>query len=147
MKIGDYWKQAIELDPGHREALYNLFRELRKEDPAAARHFQGRFQSSRSRQQAGDRADTLGNFALAALQSGDVAKAIEQLQEAIEICQGCRTEFLLHKNLGLIYARSGDLASAEPELRRAAEIRPEDPEVVQSLQTIARLRGEPPSQP
>ena len=135
------WKRAVELDPDHREALYNLFRELRKDDPEEARRYQERFQASRTQQRIGDRADTLGNFALASLQAGDVARAVEQLEEAIEICQGCRTEFLLHKNLGLIYARSGDLDKAEVELRRAAEIRSDDAEVVQSLATIAKLRS------
>ena len=135
------WKRAVELNPDHREALYNLFRELRKDDPAAARSFQQRFQESQSQRQIADRADTLGNFALASLEAGEVAKAIEQLKEAIAICKGCRTQFLLHKNLGLVYARSGDLERAEPELRRASEIRSDDPEVAQSLATIARLRA------
>jgi tetratricopeptide (TPR) repeat protein len=136
----DHWKKAVELDPDHRNALYNLFRELRAVDPEQALRYQERFQASESRQRIGDRADTLGNFALASLRSGDVAAAIEQLNEAIKICQGCRTEFLLHKNLGLIYARAGDLDQAEVELKRAAGIRSDDPEVVQSLATIAQIR-------
>ena len=136
-----HWKQAVALDPDHREALYNLFRELRRDDPEAAQRYQERFQESQSQRRIVDRADTLGNFALASLQAGDVTKAIEQLKEAIEICKGCRTKFLLHKNLGLIYARSGDLERAEPELRRASDIRSDDPEVIQSLATIERLRG------
>ena len=137
-----HWKKALEADPNHPEALYNLFRELRKDNPEEARRYQERFQASRTEQRATDRADTLGNFAMASLQAGNVAEAIRQLKEAIEVCRSCRTEFLLHKNLGLIHARSGDLDQAEPRLRMAAKLRPDDAEVSQSLQTIERLRAQ-----
>jgi len=135
------WKKAAGIDPNHKEALYNLFRELRKDSPDEARRYQERFQAVRSDQRVSDRADTLGNFALASLKAGDVSEAIRQLKEAIGICHGCQQEFLLHKNLGLIYARAGDLDKAEPELNLAAEIKPGDREVIQSLATISDLKN------
>ena len=137
-----HWKEALEADPNHGEALYNLFRELRKDNPEEARRYQERFQASRNEQRATDRADTLGNFAMASLQAGNMAEAIRQLKEAIDVCQSCRTEFLLHKNLGLIYARSGDLDRAEPQLQIAAKLRPGDAEVRHSLETIEKLRAQ-----
>ena len=135
------WEKAAEVDPNHKEALYNLFRELRNDNPDEARRYQERFQAAQSGQRVSDRADTLGNFALASLKAGNVPEAIRQLQEAIDICHGCQQEFLLHKNLGLIYARSGDLDKAEPELKLAAKIQPNDREVIKSLATIADLKN------
>lgn len=134
------WKKAVQIDPSYGKVLYNLFRTLRNDKPEEAQQYQERFQAVQREKQITNRADTLGNFALASLQAGDWAEATEQLKEAIEICGRCRTKFLLHKNLGLIYARSGDLQNAEPELRLAAKLAPDDPEVQQSLKTIEQLR-------
>ena len=42
----------------------------------------------------------------------------------------------LHKNLGLIYARSGDTAKAVAALRAAREQKPADPEIERALQLL-----------
>jgi tetratricopeptide (TPR) repeat protein len=138
----EHWKRAVELNPDHGEALYNLFRTLSSVNPEEAKTYEERFELHRTRRRLTDRAETLGNFALASLQAGDLSRAIEQLEEAIEVCGECRTRFLLHKNLGLIYSRSGDLENGEKQLRLAEKINSSDPEIQQSLQQIAHMRGE-----
>src|SRR5262249_2343713 len=103
-----YWEQALKVDPQYGEALYNLARPLSKENPERARMYQERFVAFQSARQIVDRAETLGNFALAAANARDWPQAVAQLKEALEICRDCRSRGDLHKNLGLIFARSGD---------------------------------------
>ncbi len=55
-----------------------------------------------------DRAQTLGNFALASADAHDWPQAIAQLKEALQVCGDCSALPILHKDLGLIYCRAGD---------------------------------------
>jgi Flp pilus assembly protein TadD len=59
-----------------------------------------------------------------------------QLKEAIEVCGECQTRGELHKNLGLVYCRSGELKKGESELRTALTLIPGDPDVLQALKVI-----------
>jgi len=140
-----HWKQAVQADPQHGEALYNLFRALRKSNPDEARRFRASFEELQKKRRVSDRADTLGNFALSSAAARDWEKAVSQLKEAIEVCGDCPTRFKLHKTLGLIYARSGELEKAEAALKTADRIEPGDPEVRESLAKIADLRAEDPA--
>ena len=135
-----YWRKAVAVDENHGQALYNLARVLRTADPDESRRYQERFRVHQEQRRITDRAETLGNFALASANARDWPQAISQLREAIEVCGECPTRALLHKNLGLIHARSGDLALAESALRSASEMLPEDAEIERSLQLITGYR-------
>ena len=88
-----------------------------------------------------DQAGTLSNFALASAAAHDVQQAVSQLREAIEVCGECSRRGDLHKNLGLIYCRSGDLENGVQQLKLAQKLIPADSDVVKSLQIIADLRA------
>ena len=67
-----------------------------------------------------------------------------QLEEAVEVCGDCCSKGDLHKNLGLIYCRSGNLEKGERELRLAGSLKPDDPDVKKSLEILQELkRGKP----
>jgi hypothetical protein len=66
---------------------------------------------------------------------------VSQLEEAVQVCGNCQSKGDLHKNLGLIYCRSGNLEKGERELRVADSLNPNDPDVKKSLQIIAELKG------
>jgi Flp pilus assembly protein TadD len=134
------WKKAVELNPEHAEALYNLARHLNNTDPAEAKRYQERFVALQQKRQTTDRADTLGNFALAAAAARDWNQAVAQLEEAVRICGNCQSKGDLHKNLGLIYCRSGNLEKGEGELRIAESLKPNDPDVRKSLEILAELK-------
>ncbi|MGH7246612.1 MAG: tetratricopeptide repeat protein [Pseudomonadota bacterium] len=134
------WKRVLEINPERGEAMYNLFRALRPIDPAQAKVYEERFLALQRREQIMDRAQTLNNFALASAAAQDTPHAIEQLKEALGVCDHCPALAELHKNLGLIYARSGNLNDAERELRAAQALQAQDPDVRRALELIGRAR-------
>jgi tetratricopeptide (TPR) repeat protein len=135
------WKIVAKLNPERAEVLFNLARHLSKSDPAEAERYQKRFQDLQRKRQITERADMLRNFALAAANARDWNEAVAQAEEALKVCGTCRLQGDLHKNLGLIYCRSGDLARGEQELRMAQNLNPGDPEIIKSLQTIENVRN------
>lgn len=136
-----HWKKSLTIDPDHSEALYNLARNLSRTDAEAGKQYQERFVALQQKKQITDRADTLANFALDAAAARDWNEAVTQLEEAVRICGDCRSKADLHKDLGLIYCRSGELVKGERELRAAAALKPDDPEVTKSLAIIADLKS------
>jgi tetratricopeptide (TPR) repeat protein len=134
-----YWRKVIEMNPDHGEALYNLSRLLTQMGAAEAKVLQDRFEALQTRRHIMDRAQTLGNFALSSAAAHDWPQAIAQLQEGLSICGDCSALALLHKNLGLIYCRSGDLKSGRVELLEALKLTPKDPDITAALQLLEKL--------
>jgi hypothetical protein len=87
-------------------------------------------------ERATDESQTIGNDALNAASAGDWSGAIAQLRIAIEKCGECSAGPLLHKDLGLVYCRSGDLRNGERELLEAKKIMPDDRDIVRALEII-----------
>ncbi len=135
------WKHAAQLDPNSTEVLYRLSQVLHATDPAEAGKYSALLKARLAEQQATSQADTTGNLALAAANNHDYAQAISELQKAIEICGDCRDQATLKKDLGLIEARSGDLAAAAQELKAAASLSPADPEIKQALAVVLPHQG------
>ena len=129
----EQWKHVLAVNPGHAEALYNLSRALAKSAPAEASRYQQQFKELQQKRQITDRAEMLGNFAITAAAARDWAQAVEQFKEALEVCGECRSLGDLHKNLGLIYCKSGDLAKGRLELEAARKLKPNDPDIEQAL--------------
>lgn len=136
----EHRKQAVAIDSRHGQALYNLTQLLRGTRPDQAQRDQERFEELQKLLRIEDRAETLRNFALASANARDWPQAITQLEEAIDVCGQCPTQAPLHKNLGLIHARSGDLERTEAALRRAAEVLPADRDIDRSLRLIASYK-------
>ncbi len=137
-----HWKRAAELDPAHKEALYNLAQTLRLSDPESARGYRLRFHALKSEEQVTDRAGTLWNFALAAAEKKDWRKAFSLFRQALEVCGGCPARGSIHKNFGLTYGRSRDYANAERELMAARELLPDDREIVRALAVVRASGGQ-----
>ena len=135
-----HWKKAVEIVPDHAEALYNLSLSLAKTAPNQAHRYRESFVALQKKRQLTDRAQTLGNFALASAAARDWVQAVAQLQEALEVCGDCTARPNLHKNLGLIYCRSGDLKSGKNQLRIASQYRPTDADIQRALKMIESLQ-------
>lgn len=127
------WRQVIAINPDYGEALYNLSRLLAKDEPEEAKRLQERFDRLQAQEHVMDRAQTLGNFALASAAARDWPQAISQLKEGLQLCGNCSALALLHKDLGLIYCHSGDLKNGLAELLEAQKLIPKDPEIQQAI--------------
>jgi tetratricopeptide (TPR) repeat protein len=130
------WRRVIEINPDHGEALYNLSRLLAQTDPAEAKTLQSRFEALQAKRHVMDRAQTLGNFALASAAAHDWPQAIAQMKEGLTLCGDCSALPLLHKDLGLIYCRSGDLKNGLGELLEAQKLTPNDPGIAAALEVL-----------
>ena len=105
-----HWKAAVQADPNHSQALYNLAKSLNKIHDPDAKQYQDRFDALQKSQQIADRVSELGNFALEAANAQNWPQAMEQMNEAIQLCGNCAQSAHLHKNLGLFYGRTGTSA-------------------------------------
>jgi tetratricopeptide (TPR) repeat protein len=127
------WRKVIQLNPEHGEALYNLSRQLAETDPEESKRMQARFEALQAQKQIMDRAQTLGNFALAAGAAHDWPQAVSQLKESIQVCGNCTALGQLHKDLGLIYLHSGDVREGLQELQQAKKLTPADPDIDKAI--------------
>jgi len=141
----EHWEKAVSLDPQNLSSLYNLARTLAKANDPQAQAYMERFQALQKTQQLSDRVQTLNNFALEAANAHNWPQAVEQLQESINTCGQCKQLPVLHRNLGLIFARKGDIQAAERELETALQMDPNDSDAQEALRVLRAVP--PPSNP
>jgi tetratricopeptide (TPR) repeat protein len=137
-----HWKAAVQADPNHSQALYNLARSLNKIHDPEAQRYQERFDALQKSQQIADRVSELGNFALEAANAQNWPQAVEQMNEAIQLCGNCPQSAHLHKNLGLFYGRTGNISEATKELHTALELAPNDADAQNALAMLERAHAE-----
>ena len=137
----EQWETAVRLDPQNLSSLYNLARALAKANDPQAQAYMERFQALQKTEQLSHWAQSLNNLALEAANARNWSQAVEQLQESIKTCGQCKQLPVLHRNLGLIFARKGDIQAAERELEMALQIDPHDSDAQEALQV---LRAVPP---
>jgi tetratricopeptide (TPR) repeat protein len=92
-------------------------------------------------QQTTDRVANLGNSAIQSANAQDWPRALAQMKEAIAVCGECAEAAHLHRNLGLMYCRTGNLEDGEKELRAALELDPNDVATKKTIDTLENLRG------
>jgi Tfp pilus assembly protein PilF len=63
------------------------------------------------------------------------------MKEAIAVCGECAEAAHLHRNLGLMYCRTGNVEDGEKELRAALELDPSDVAAKKAIDTLEKLRG------
>jgi tetratricopeptide (TPR) repeat protein len=143
----EHWKSAVRLDPQNLSYLYNLARELAKANDPQAREYMERFQALQKSELLSDSVQTLNSLALEAANAHDWSQAVGQLQESINTCGQCQHLPVLHRNLGLIFARKGDSQAAIRELEMALQIDPQDSDAQNALQLLRALPSPPDSTP
>ena len=65
-------------------------------------------------------------FGLEAASARNWTQALEDLKQALELCGNCRFGADLHRNLGLVYLRTGDTPDGTRELEVALKLNPDD---------------------
>src|SRR5712671_708085 len=137
-----HWKVAVQADPNHSQALFNLAKALNKLRDPEAKQYQDRFDALQKSQQIADRVSELGNFALEAANAQNWPQAVKQMNEAIQLCGNCPQSAHLHKNLGLFYGRTGNIGEAKKELRTALQLEPNDADAQNALAMLERAHEE-----
>ena len=137
------WKQVLETDPENTQALYGLIRALSGSEGEELREYQQRYAAIQEKNRVLDRVQTLSNFALASAKSKEYAKAVGQLEEALQVCGHCRVLPILHKNLGLIYLQSGNLVDGEREIRMSLSLDSTDAEAQSALNRLESMHEQP----
>jgi tetratricopeptide (TPR) repeat protein len=137
-----HWKMALQADPNHTESLYNLTRILTRLNRPEAKQYSQRLEEVKTASHLLDQVRPLGNQALDAADARDWTRAVDLLKRALELCGTCPETAHLHKNLGLIYARSGDRQAGEQELRMALQLDPNDEDVVKALQILKGAKSQ-----
>jgi tetratricopeptide (TPR) repeat protein len=134
-----YWEKAVELDPDYTEALYNLSRALTRRGSPLARNYQERLKDLERRLRILDDVARLQNFAAASANARNWPRAIEQLRDALKICRNCSLEADLHRDIGLVYSRSGDSREGAEELRLALKLKPDENDALPALKSVELL--------
>ena len=138
----EHWKAALQADPNHSQALFNLAKSLSKTHDPGAQQYQARFEALQKQQQQADRVSELGNLAIEAANAKNWPQALQQMNEAIQICGNCPQSARLHKNLGLFYGRAGNVDEAKKELRTALALEPNDSDAQDALVALERTQEE-----
>ena len=133
------WKKAAEADPDNLSAFANLARTLAQSGSPEAGAYLAQLEKLQQRKQLTDRVQQLNNSALQAANDNNWPQAIGQLQEAIELCRQCVQLPILRKNIGIIYARRGEVENAKQQLELALKLLPEGPEAVVVRETLRQL--------
>lgn len=135
----EHLRLAVEANPEDSRALYHLGQTLKKLGKPQADEYLARLEELTKRQQIFDHVQELGNFALAAADARDWTEAIQDTKEALQICGDCRFGAALHRNLGLIYCRKGDIEDGKRELEAALKLKPDDQEARRALELAVSL--------
>jgi tetratricopeptide (TPR) repeat protein len=138
-----HWKAAVRVDPNQSQSLYHLARTLDKRHDPEAQQYMERFRALEKSQRLFDRVQALGNFAIEAAKAQNWPQAVEQMKEAIQLCGQCAESAHLHRNLGLIYCRTGNRQDGEKELRAALQLDPHDEDAKKALAQLANLPHAP----
>ncbi|MGH9395554.1 MAG: tetratricopeptide repeat protein [Terriglobia bacterium] len=138
-----HWRLSLRADPNNTKALYGLAQELGKRGSPEAKVYMDRFQELQQRQILTDRVQTLGNFGLQAADEKHWRQAVSDIQQALKLCGNCPQGETLHKDLGLIYSREGDVTDAKRELRAALKLNPDDGDALKAMQIVQTLQAKP----
>ncbi|MDE3179899.1 MAG: tetratricopeptide repeat protein [Acidobacteriota bacterium] len=135
------WCLSLHADPNNTKALYRLAQELGKRGSPEAKVYMDRFQELQQKQILTDRVQTLGNFGLQAADEKRWPEAVLDIQQALKPCGNCPQGETLHKNLGLIYFRKGNVLDAQRELRAALKLNPRDADALKAMQILQSLQA------
>jgi tetratricopeptide (TPR) repeat protein len=139
----EHWKLAVEANPDHSEALCSLSQALDKSGDPDAERYTNRYQALEEKGSFKGRVEMLNNFALEARKAHDWPRALEQLKEALRVCGRCPALAILHKNLGLVLCREGDLELGMQELRLALKLNPDDADALSAVRALEELEKRP----
>lgn len=133
-RAGDAYRQALALNPGHRQSWNNLGNELAREGkfPEAAEAYE------RARELDPESPEILNNLGRALGKAGRLEEAIVLLEEAVVRYPATPEAYY---NLGWTLLQAGRDEEAEKALARSVRLRPGYSAAWQELERVYRRRG------
>lgn len=131
-------REAARLDPMDSQAAYALLRALAGTQSPEVEALAKRVRELKQNELAITQARVLSNLGLDAAKEKDWQTAVNKLRAAVDACGSCPIRAALQKNLGLILARSGDVAAARKELEAARQMDPTDLDIQYALDILPR---------
>jgi tetratricopeptide (TPR) repeat protein len=129
-------RKAVALDPDAGGALYLLAKKVKQQNPAEYDQLMQRFQQTRDKSKDLDAIKSLGNQAYQASQRQDWPESIRLFREALASCDTCSIASALHRDLGLVLCRDGQIDQGKTELQTALAMDPEDRDAAQALKIL-----------
>jgi len=129
-------RKAMALEPSDSQIAFALLRLLQERQSPEAAALAARVRELKRNELAVTQARVLSNFGLDSANEKDWPKAVGRLREALAACGACAIRPTLQKNLGLILARSGDIAAARKELQAALAMDPGDRDIQYALELL-----------
>lgn len=131
-------RHALAINPKSAEAMWMLSRALVTSDPEESKRLQEQFAALHKESATEDRSKALGNEAYRSFLAQDWTKAIQLFREALQMCGDCEVQATLHRNLGLVLCRAGNVEEGTSELRRALALNPNDRDAVKALAMLGQ---------
>ncbi len=135
------WKEALDSDPDQLQALFSLWRATAKANPEQGKLLGERFAALQKKKQLTGEVQTLANLGVASAKRGDYQEAASQLRDAVAQCGDCALKGDLHKDLGLIECKSGDVQAGQRDLLMAQALKPQDADITRALKTVAEVKS------
>ncbi|MBX5495586.1 MAG: tetratricopeptide repeat protein [Bryobacteraceae bacterium] len=129
-------REAARIDPMDSQAAYALLRALAGTQSPEFEALAKRVRELKQNELAVTQARVLSNLGLDAAKEKDWQTAVSKLRAAVDACGSCPIRAALQKNLGLILARSGDVAAARKELEAARQMDPTDLDIQYALDIL-----------
>ena len=129
-------RTALAIDPNSAQATYKLSRALHTSDPEESKKLNDQFLRLKAQNSVVDQAKALANEGFHAFTVQNWRESVRLFNEALETCGDCEIESTLHRNLGLILCREGQIERGAEELRKALALNPEDRDAAKALEMI-----------
>ncbi len=136
------YRKALELEPNHSQSAYALLQILMQRKSPEVPTLAARVRELKRGELAVTQARVLSNFGLDAANEKNWSQAVIKLQDALKACGRCAIRPALQKNLGLVLARSGDIAAAKRELEVAKSLDPQDRDIEFALELLTTGSGQ-----
>ena len=134
-----HWKTAADANPNSLTVLHDLADLLRRIGSPEASGYEDRFEALQKNLRLTSPILLLEVFGREAAKTRNWPDAVGQFKEALRLCGDCGQSADLHRELGVVYCRQGEIGKAKGELREAGKLRPNDPVAVKTLQMLETL--------
>lgn len=132
------YRRSLTIEPKNSQTAYALLQLLMQKKSPEVPALAAQVRELKRNELAITQARVLSNFGLDAANEKDWTQAVNKLRDALQACKSCAIRPALQKNLGLVLARSGELALARQELETARKLDPHDRDIEFAIELLSK---------